>query len=166
MESNFQSFANIVRHPFKFRFFLFSKLPSAWFSGVRVKSIEENKCEVTVPFKWFSQNPFRSTYFACLSMAAEMSTGALAMGYLYKNIPTVSMLVVKTEAEYFKKATGRTLFTCEDGTLIKKTIEEAIITGDSKSVIAKSVGRNSAGEVVAEFKITWSFKVKQVTRNK
>ena len=161
MESNFQSFANIVRHPFKFRFFLFSKLPSAWFSGVRVKSIEENKCEVTVPFKWFSQNPFRSTYFACLSMAAEMSTGALAMGYVYKIVPVVSMLVVKTEAEYFKKATGRTLFTCEDGILIKKTIEDAILTGESKSVIAKSVGKNSMGEVVAEFKITWSFKSKK-----
>ena len=166
MESNFQSFAHLVRHPVKFKFFLFSKLPSAWFSGVRIKSIEENKCEVTVPFKWFSQNPFRSTYFACLSMAAEMSTGALAMGYVYKIVPAVSMLVVKTEAEYFKKATGRTLFTCEDGTLIKKAIEEAISTGESKSVIAKSVGRNSKGEVVAEFKIIWSFKVKQVTRNK
>ena len=161
MESNFQSFANLVRHPVKFKIFLFSKLPSAWFSGVRVKSIDENKCEVTVPFKWFSQNPFRSTYFACLSMAAEMSTGALAMGYVYKIVPAVSMLVVKTEAEYFKKATGRTLFTCEDGTSIKNTIEEAIITGESKSVIAKSVGRNSAGEVVAEFKITWSFKAKK-----
>lgn len=166
MELKFQSFANLVRHPFKFRFFLFSKLPSAWFSGVRIKSIEENKCEVTVPFKWFSQNPFRSTYFACLSMAAEMSTGALAMGYLYKSIPAVSMLVVKTEGEYFKKATGKTIFTCEDGALIKKTIEEAISTGEPKSVIAKSVGKNSAVEVVAEFKITWSFKVKQITRNK
>lgn len=166
MESKFQSFANLVRHPFKFRFFLFSKLPSAWFSGVQIKSIEENKCEVTVPFKWFSQNPFRSTYFACLSMAAEMSTGALAMGYLYKSIPAVSMLVVKTEGEYFKKATGKTIFTCEDGALIKKTIEEAISTGEPKSVIAKSVGKNSAGEVVAEFKINWSFKVKQVSRNK
>jgi len=165
MESNFQSFANLVRHPFKFRFFLFSKLPSAWFSGVRVKSIDENKCEVTVPFKWFSQNPFRSTYFACLSMAAEMSTGALALGYVYKRTPSVSMLVIKTEGEYFKKATGITMFTCEDGALIKKTIEEAVLTGESKSIIAKSVGRNNRGEVVAEFKITWSFKAKQITRN-
>jgi hypothetical protein len=34
-----------------------------------------------------SQNPFRSTYFACLSMAAEMSTGALALGiYIKENL--------------------------------------------------------------------------------
>lgn len=46
---------------------------------------------------------FRSTYFACLAMAAEMSTGALAMAHLYHSDPPVSMLVVKLESEYFKK---------------------------------------------------------------
>src|SRR5678810_908341 len=96
MESTFQLFSKQMTSPLKFRMFLLSKLPSAYFSGVRVKSLDENKCEVTVPFKWFSQNPFRSTYFACLSMAAEMSTGALALGHLYKRKPTVSMPVSYT----------------------------------------------------------------------
>ena len=146
--------------PLKFRMFLFSKLPSAYFSGIRVKSLDENKCEVTVPFKWFSQNPFRSTYFACLSMAAEMSTGALALGHLYKRKPPVSMLVVRTEGEYFKKAVDTTTFVCEDGSGIRKMIEEAIATGEGKTIRAKSIGKNKAGELVAEFYITWSFKTK------
>lgn len=160
METYFQSFARMMMHPLKFRLFLLSRLPSAYFSGVRIKSIDENKCEVTVPYKWFSQNPFRSTYFACLSMAAEMSTGALAMAHLYKRKPPVSMLVVKTEGEYFKKATGKTTFTCEDGSLIKQMIEEAVATGEAKTIKAKSVGENPAGDLVAEFYITWSFKAK------
>jgi Domain of unknown function (DUF4442) len=161
MESNFKHFAKQMLHPVKFRFFLFAKLPSAYFSGVRVRSVDENKCEVTVPFKWFSQNPFRSTYFACLSMAAEMSTGVLAMGHLYKRKPSVSMLVIKTDAEYFKKATDRTTFTCEDGALLKQMIEEAIATGEARTITVKSTGKNKAGELVAEFKITWSFKTKK-----
>jgi len=94
-------------------------------------------------------------------MAAEMSTGALSMGYLYKKKPTVSMLVIKMEGEYFKKATGITTFTCEDGILIKQAIEEAVSTFESKTIAARSTGRNNAGEVVAEFKITWSFKIKK-----
>jgi hypothetical protein len=161
MESNFELFSKQMTSPLKFRMFLFSKLPSAYFSGVRVKSLDEDKCEVTVPFKWFSQNPFRSTYFACLSMAAEMSTGALALGHLYKRKPAVSMLVVKTEGEYFKKATGKTTFVCEDGSQIKKMIEEAIESGDGRTIRARSIGKNNAGEVVAEFFITWSFKAKR-----
>ena len=160
MESRFELFARQMVNPVKFRLFLLTKLPSAYFSGVRIKSIDENKCEVTVPFKWFSQNPFRSTYFACLSMAAEMSTGALALGHLYKREP-VSMLVVKTDGEYFKKAVDTTTFICEEGSQIKKMIEESISTGEPRTVKVKSIGRNKAGEVVADFYITWSFKAKQ-----
>ena len=161
MESNFQLFSKQMTSPLKFRMFLLSKLPSAYFSGVRVKSLDENKCEVSVPFKWFSQNPFRSTYFACLSMAAEMSTGALALGHLYKRIPPVSMLVVKTEGEYFKKAVDKTTFVCEDGSQIKKMIEEAVESGEGRTIRAKTIGKNKAGELVAEFFITWSFKSKK-----
>ncbi|MET0241909.1 MAG: thioesterase, partial [Flavitalea sp.] len=64
---NSNKFARLVNSGFRFRLFLLAKLPSAYFSGVRVRSLDEEKCIVTVPFKWFSQNPFRSTYFACLS---------------------------------------------------------------------------------------------------
>ena len=165
MNPHFQDFKKLMKHPVKVRMFLLTKLPSAYFSGVRVKELEENRCEVTVPFKWFSQNPFRSTYFACLSMAAEMSTGALAMGHVYKRQPVVSMLVVKTEAEYFKKAADKTTFICEDGVMINQMIEEAITTGEARMIRVRSIGRNKAGEVVAEFFITWSFKTKQRTSN-
>ena len=149
-----------MKHPVNFRMFLFTKLPAAYFAGVRVRDIDEKSCRVTVPYKWLSQNPFRSTYFACLSMAAEMSTGSLAMAHLYKMDPPVSMLVVKVESEYFKKATGRSSFLCEDGELFRKAIEETIATGEARTVKARSAGTNKEGEVVAEFYITWSFKVK------
>lgn len=160
MESSFQLFAKQMTSPLRFRMFLLSKLPSAYFSGVRVKTIDENRCEVTVPFKWFSQNPFRSTYFACLSMAAEMSTGALALGHLYKRKPAVSMLVVKTEGEYFKKAVDKTTFVCEAGFEINRMIEQAVATGEARTIRAKTIGKNKAGDIIAEFFITWSFKAK------
>ena len=150
----------MMKHPVKFRVFLLTRLPAAYFAGVRIRKIDEKTSLVTVPYKWLSQNPFRSTYFACLSMAAEMSTGALAMAHLYKMKPPVSMLVIKVESEYFKKATGRTSFVCEDGDLFQKAIEETIATGESRIVKARSVGKNNEGGIVAEFYITWSFKVK------
>jgi hypothetical protein len=161
MNSNVATFIKLMKHPLKFRMFLFFKLPAAYFAGVRVRELDENRCRVTVPYKWLSQNPFRSTYFACLSMAAELSTGALAMTYLYKIKPPVSMLVVKVDSEYFKKATARTSFVCEDGGLFQKAIEETIATGEARMVKARSIGKNKEGEVVAEFYITWSFKVKK-----
>ena len=104
MLSPTEEFIQVMKHPVKFRLFLLAKLPAAYFSGVRVIDIDETKCVVSVPYKWFSQNPFRSTYFACLAMAAEMTTGSLGMMHVRKRFPAVSMLVVKLEAAYFKKA--------------------------------------------------------------
>ncbi len=158
--NNATQFLKLIHSPIKFRLFLLSKLPAAFFCGVRVRYADEKKCVTSVPYKWLSQNPFRSTYFACLSMAAEMSTGVLAMAHIYKREPSVSMLVSKVEGTFLKKAIGRTLFTCEDGQVIKQTIEDAIISNEGKIVTAKSYGRDAEGEIVAEFAITWSFKVK------
>lgn len=93
-------------------------------------------------------------------MAAEMSTGSLAMAHLYSHQPAVSMLVVKMEGLYYKKATGKTIFTCEDGYKLKEAIETSVSTRSAQSFTAKSVGKNQQGETVAEFFITWSFKVK------
>ncbi len=154
-------FIRQMKHPLKFRLFLFSKLPAAYFAGVRVREIDEKHCMVSVPYKWLSQNPFRSTYFACLSMAAEMSTGALAMAHLYRSDPPISMLVVKVDSEYFKKATGRTYFHCEDGDSFKKAIKDCIRSGDAVQVAANSIGKNSDGEIIAKFTVTWSFKPKK-----
>lgn len=154
------SFIQLTKHPIKFRMFLFLKLPSAFFSGVRVQESSELKCVTSVPYKWFSQNPFRSTYFACLAMAAEMSTGILALVHVHKRNPAVSMLVVKLEANYFKKATGQTRFTCSNGMEIKSIIELAIASGEAQTFRASSIGTNNQGETVAEFFITWSFKTK------
>ena len=150
----------MIRHPVKFRMFLFWKLPAAFFSGVRIREIDEDRSVVTVPYKWLTQNPFSSTYFASLAMAAELSTGVLGMMHVYKRTPRVSMLITNMEATYFKKATGRTYFTCESGKQVYDTVERSIATREPKSITVKSAGTNKNGELIAEFLFTWSFKVK------
>ncbi len=149
---------NILKHPVKSRMFLFYKLPSAFFSGVRVREVEETHCKVSVPYKWFSQNPFRSTYFACLAMAAEMSTGVLAMTHVYKKDPRGSMLVTALQSEYYKKAKGRTVFTCSQGRQFEEAVKMAYNSGEPVSFLAESIGTNEKGEQIAKFLITWSFK--------
>jgi hypothetical protein len=38
------------------------------------------------------------------------------------------------------------------------TIERAAKTGEAATFVARSVGRNAAGDVASEFEVTWSFK--------
>src|ERR1700754_4541905 len=124
-------FVRLLRSPVRFRLYLLTRIPSAFFSGIRIAAAKETSCTVTVPFKWFTRNPFRSTYFACLGMAGEMSTGVLAMAAIYKKDPPVSMLVVSMEARFHKKATGLTTFICIDGPSIKEAIARSASTGEA-----------------------------------
>ena len=161
MTVNESDFIKLMSNPLKLKYFLFRKLPSAYFSGVRVKKLDSQYTEVTVPYKWFSQTPFRSTYFACLSMAAEMSTGLLVMMCIYKKKPAVSMLVLNVTGDFKKKATGITTFRCDDGDEIRKAVEEAIQTGEGRTIVAISRGTSEQHELIAEFSITWSFKARK-----
>lgn len=159
--SNAHAFFKLINDPVKYRLFLLSKLPAAYFSGVKVRAVDEASCAVSVPFKWFTQNPFRSTYFACLAMAAEMSTGVLCMANTYQRKPSISMLVTGMESKFHKKAAGRTLFTCNEGMKVKEAVESAIAEGTPQTVTLFSSGYNEWRELIAEFWFTWSFKLKQ-----
>lgn len=157
-DPDIQGFHKLVKHPLKFRLFLLTRLPAAYFSGVRVKSIDAASCAVAITYRWFNRNPFRSTYFACLAMAAEMSTGALALAFLYKRKPSVSMLVTGLEAAFVKRAIGLSVFTCAEGEAIASTIQQAIDTGEARSIRVRSTGHDKEGNEIASFWITWSFK--------
>jgi len=153
-------FFKMVNNPFYFMMYKLTTLPMAFIAGMKVKSCDTKSCQITVPYKWLNQNPFQSTYFAVLAMAAEMSTGMLSLMATHKSKPSVSMLVTHLEADFVKKATGITTFTCTQGEEISKLVEEVILTGEAKTFNAISVGTNKNGEVEARFVIQWSFKAR------
>jgi hypothetical protein len=146
--------------PSKINTFLIFKLPSAYFCGVRVKILEQQKCITTVKHKWINQNPFKSLFWAVQGMAAELSTGAIIINKIKESEKNIAMLLIKNEASYSKKATGRVSFECHEGDLIDAVIEEAIKTGKGQTVTLNVIGRNSNDEEVSEFKFTWSMKVR------
>ena len=160
MNANFHLFKRQITNPVKYRLFMLSKLPMGFISGLKVVELNESKAAVAVRFKWMNQNPFRSIYFAVLSMAAELSTGILAFGQVFQRKPAVSMLVVKVEAEFYKKAVGTFIFTCTEGNKIADAVEQTIATGEGVTIQCVSVGLNDANDEVARFIFTWSFKAK------
>jgi len=160
MNPQFHLFKKQITNPIKYRLFMLSKLPMAYMSGLKIVSFTEQTAMIAVKFKWLNQNPFKSIYFAVLSMAAELSTGILAFGQIYKRNPSVSMLVVKLEADFYKKATGKIEFICMDGNKISEAINECIAQQKGVTIQCTSIGKNNNGEEVARFIFTWSFKAK------
>jgi hypothetical protein len=145
----------------KINTFMFFKLPLGWWSGMRVKSLTDTTAIVKITHKWINQNPFKSMFWAAQGMAAEMSTGVLVMQEIEHSKRKVSMLVTHQESDFFKKATGTILFTCQGGIQIRKAIQESLKTGEGQVITLTSEGVNGDGVVVSNFQFQWSLKVKQ-----
>ena len=154
------AFRQQVLSPAKLRLFLLQKLPMAWLAGLRLTQLTPELATVTLRFKYLTQHPFRSIYFACLAMAAEFASGILAMMHVQAGSP-VSMLVTKVEGDFTKKAVGLISFTCPDGQRIAQAVAESRATGEGRIVDCTSTGTDEAGNVVAVFRFTWSFRAKR-----
>jgi len=146
--------------PFLMKLFYLAKLPLAFVAGLRLRELDAQRAVVTVPYGWRTTNPFRSTYFAALSMAAELSTGALAMLQTDLAPRPVALLIIGLSAGFEKKATGVTTFTCEQGHLLAAAVAQTLATGEPATAEAETIGRSPDGTVVARFTFTWSFKVR------
>jgi hypothetical protein len=138
----------------------FFALPAAWICGVRVDSLNEDKCVVRVKHRWINQNPFKSLFWAVQGMAAEMAGGLLLMNKINKSGQSIAMLLVGSSSVFTKKATGKILFTYDQGEDLDKLIIDAVTTKLPQTIIIKTKGVNEKGDVVSEFSFDWSIKLR------
>ena len=155
-----KSFQKKMLNPFFFKLFLLLKLPMAFLAGLKLKELTDEHAVVLMKYKYLNKNPFGSIYFACLSMAGELASGMLAASIAYKSNPKLSMLVIGVTIKFTKKAVGVITFECNQGKEIYQTIQKSIDTAEGQTIEALTIARDDQGDVVAEFFIKWSFKVK------
>ena len=158
MNTEQKAFSKQVTNRFLFKLFSISKLPLAFISGLKVLALDEGKCSTSVRYKYLNKNPFRSMYFAVLNMAAELSTGVLAMLATTGKRPSVAVIIVSMKADFHKKATDTITFTCTDGEKLFRAVDKAIETKEPQTATVETVGKNENGEIVSSCKFTWSFK--------
>ena len=153
-----QKLTHQVTNGFKFPLFLMKSLPMGWIVGLRVREFSTEKCTTSVPFKFLTKNPFKSTYFAVQSMAAELSTAMPCLLAITEKNPSVAFILVDLKATFSKKATDRIYFTCEDSVRAFEAVEKCIATGEAAEAAFKTIGKMKDSTIVSEFEFTWSFK--------
>ena len=153
-------------NPLFFRLFTASQVPAGAIAGMKLKSLDTESCETTLPYKFVNKNPFKSIYFAVQSMAAELSTASMALLAIQDKDPSVAFIIIDMEAKFHKKATGKVTFTCKDGSEVFDTVDESIKTSESRSVKMHTVGTMKDGTIVSEFWFTWSFKQRSGSKKK
>lgn len=147
--------------PSKINLFNIFNLPAVFLMGIRVKTLTDECCKVSVKLRWINQNPFNSMFWAVQGMAAELTTGALVMSKIKSSGKPISMLVLNNNASFTKKATGRITFICNDGLKVDAAIAKAIETKEGQTIWMKSIGTNQEGVQVSTFNFEWSIKVKR-----
>ena len=95
-----------------------------------------------------------------LILAAELATGALIMMKVQASHKNVSMLVIKNNASFSKKAKGVITFTCNQGNVVDEALQKAIATGEGQTLTLTAKGIDLAGDEVSSFDFEWSLKLK------
>ena len=135
------NFRKALLNGFTFNAGLAAKLPMAFISGCRITELNEEQCKVTIPYRWLNNNPFGTTYWAVLGMAAEMASGAI--------------LLIN------KRALTKVTFVCDEGLAIKEAVIKAIETGEAQTYQTTTKGYDENGVVVNEWKFTWGIKARK-----
>lgn len=154
-------YKNAMLNPVMYRAGMVSKLPMGLLAGLKITEIDGKHCKVTVPYKYLNKNPFNTTYWAVLGMAAEMAPGAMVMMYTYKSTPSISTFVVGCEGKFIKRAVGLTTFVFDEGHLVEEAVKRAVDTGEAQEFVTRSIGYDNKGEVVSEFTFTWGLKARK-----
>lgn len=143
-----------------FKFFSLVKLPMVFLSGLKIDDLTNKNCQTSVCYNFLNKNPFNSTYFAVLSMAAELSTGALVLLLVGGLGSDLKFIITGLNAKFHKKAKGKTIFKCSDSKKIFDAIVKARNGSDAVNQIVESLGYNEEGDLVASFQFIWTFKHK------
>ena len=95
-------------------------------------------------------------------MGAELSSASMVALAVEGHKPSFAYIVTKMRSQYFKKATGTTTFTCNDGDKIFSAVDKASKTKEGVEIEAKSTGTLEDGTIVSEFHFTWSIKQRKI----
>ena len=156
---------NFISKEFKttlfLKFFGFLKVPMIFYCNPKVLKISEESVEIKISLKRKTKNHVGSMYFGALSVGADVTGGAIALGLIKKSKYKINLLFKDFKADFLKRAEGDVHFVCNDGLLISDMIKETEISRKrvNKPInIIAYVPKKLNNEPVAKFVLTLSLK--------
>jgi hypothetical protein len=148
----------LLSFPFLQRFMFVRHLPLAWFAGIRITELNEERCVTRLVTGWRTRNPFGSMYFGSLVLGAEVSMGIPVLSEVSRSGKSISTLIVSSRSVFHQRGTGKIFFTCNEVQEIRKIFENAAALENGSTLEMYSRASNEQGQPVSETWITWSFR--------
>lgn len=140
--------------------FSLTKVPLLFATGAHVQDISDSSCNISMPFHKIVKNHLGSLYFGALAIGADACIGMLAAYKIEESGEPVRLVFKSFKANFLKRAEGPTQFICDEGDKIDTLLEQALSSKERvhDMILARA---ECQGEVVAEFQLELSLKLKQ-----
>ena len=151
----------MLKETLKVRGMALFKVPMLFFASPTVIELTDRRCVVKLPLNRRTRNHLGSMYFGALSVGADCA-GALIAWRLGENQPRrISLIFKDFHAEFLKRAEGDVYFTCDDGEVIQRAVDQTAATGERLNLpvnVVATVPSKLGDEPVARFILTLSLK--------
>ncbi len=131
-------------------------LPMGWLTGMYISTLSGDGCQVVLKDRWWIHNPFGSVFWAVMSMAAELSAGALV--YVYASTSGFQFILVEMEAKFEKKAVGSSVYNCMAGPDEFQMLDSLVQPGDQCIISMPVIAFNKAGDEIASYTFHWQIR--------
>jgi hypothetical protein len=140
------------------RILFFRFLPLGWLAGVKVLSMDANRCTVQLQTAWRNRNPFGSMYFGSLQLGAEVSMGFPVLAMINECPKNVSVLILQSRSAFHKRGKGKVNFVCDNLQKFRESLENQEVLSAGGTVELYSKAYNKDGTLVSETWITWGIR--------
>jgi acyl-coenzyme A thioesterase PaaI-like protein len=136
------------------------KIPLIFYVRPKLLKITNDSVQVKIKLRRRTKNHLNSMYFGALAVGADVAAGIYAFYCAEKVGKKVSFAFKSVKGEFLKRAESDVLFECTEGEVINKAVKESMDSGERVNKEVKVLAFNSGGEVVADFIMEISVKVK------
>ena len=150
-----------LRSTWEIRSFGLTKVPLILYCMPTVIRLDDAVCAVRIPLNWRTRNHYRSMYFGCLAVGADVAGGFLAMHHTRKSPRPVGLLFKDFKADFLKRPEADVVFRSEDGPAMAALVQEALDTGKRVNGVTHVTATTPSllgDEPVAKFALTVSLK--------
>lgn len=151
----------MLKATWSLRAFAWSRIPLIAVLRPTLLAADAERCVIRIPLTWLAKNHLRTMYFGALCIGADLSGGLIAMNLIRARRSHVAFLFKDFQAEFHKRAEGATVFTCNDGAMLRELLARAEASGEREEesvTVTATVPDKLGDEPVATFRLTISMK--------
>lgn len=148
---------------FLLRLFGIMKIPLLAWVRPTIVTMNETTTELKVPLSRRTKNHLNVMYFGALAMGAEAAVALKAFEEIHKSKKRVDFIFKDFQANFLKRAEGSVHFYCDEGPGVRELVQLAIDSGERQTKTFRSYAKVPSvnpDEIVAEFKVTMSLKLR------